>query len=179
VSMLSGRPLSSKGLMLTALFSAIYVSYGYVSSITIGGVTHGVDTSFVRSALFPLLVAYTLQFGYSTLMGAVSGIIFTFVILGPFPIYLLPSVLLYGLTYDLYMRTVGYSTNAKKAKHILAASAVSSIVMSLVALAILTLMGILPTSGLVFIWVFGVLRDVAMGFAGGIVGVEAIKYTVH
>lgn len=161
------------------LFSTIYVAYGYVSSITVGGITHGVDTFFVRSTLFVLLAALTMKFGLSTLMGAISGIIFTLTLPSPFPIYLLPAVFLYGLTYDLYMYLLGFSTCATKTKHVIVATILSSAVMSLVALMVLTWVGFLPPQGLVFIWSFGVLRDVAVGLAGSLLGLRILKYVVH
>jgi len=165
--------------MLTALFSTVYVAYGYVSSVTVGGITHGVDTFFVRSALFVLLAALTMKFGPSALMGVISGAVFTLVIPTPFPIYLLPAVFLYGLTYDLYMYLLGFSTHITKIKHVILATILSSAVMSLVALTVLTWVGFLPTKGLVFIWSFGVLRDIAVGIVGSILGLRILKYVTH
>ncbi len=165
--------------MLTALFSAIYVIYGYASSVTVGMVTHGVDTFFIRSALFVLLTAFTAKFGPSTLMGTIAGILFALVVPAPFPIYLFPSTLMYGLTYDLYMHLIGYSTHVMRAKHVMLASAFSSAIMSLVALSILTWVGFLPVKGLAFIWFFGVSRDVGLGLAGGLLGFKAMKYVSH
>lgn len=165
--------------MLTALFSAIYVAYSYVSSATIGGVTHGIDTNFVRSTLFVLLTALAMKFGPSTLMGFISGAVFTLAIPAPFPIYLLPAVFLYGLTYDLYMRLLGFSTHVTKAKHVIMATIFSSAVMSIVALTALTWVGVLPTAGLVYVWSFGLLGDIAMGLIGSVLGLRIVKYVIH
>lgn len=165
--------------MLTALFSTIYVVYSYISSVTVGGVTHGVDTFFIRSAIFVLLAASTMKFGPSTLMGAISGAIFTLVIPTPFPIYLFPAVLLYGLTYDLYMHLLGFSANATKTKHVIPATILSSAVMSLTVLSVLTGVGFLQVEGLVFIWTFGVLRDIAVGLMGCFLGLKMVRYVIH
>jgi len=173
------RGLSTRDLALTALFSTIYVVYSYISSVTVGGVTHGVDTFFIRSAIFVLLAASTMKFGPSTLMGAISGAIFTLVIPTPFPIYLFPAVLLYGLTYDLYMHPLGFSTNATKSKHVIVATIWSSAVMSLTALSVLTLVGFLPVKGLVFIWTFGLLRDITVGIVGSFLGLKIMKYAIQ
>lgn len=165
--------------MLIALFSAIYVAYSYVSSATVGGVTHGLDTNLVRSALFVLLTALAMKFGASTLMGIICGAVFALAIPAPFPIYLLPAVFLYGLTYDLYMRVLGFSTHATKAKHVIMATIFSSAVMSIVALTALTWVGVLPTEGLVYIWSFGLLGDIVMGLIGSILGLRIAKYVIH
>lgn len=165
--------------MLTALFSTIYVVYGYASSVTVGAVTHGIDTFFIRSALFVLLTAITGTFGYSTLMGAISGAIFTFVIPTPFSFYLLPSVFFYGLTYDLYMRLLGFSTKVSATKHVVIGTMLSSAAMSLAALSILTLVGFLPLQALAFIWAFGMLRDILVGLAGSLLGLKIVKYMMH
>jgi len=165
--------------MLTALFSTIYVVYGYASSVTVGAVTHGVDTFFIRSALFVLLVTTIQKFGYSTLMGAISGAVFTFVIPTPFSFYLFPAVFLYGLTYDLYMRLLGFSTCVSVTRHVVIGTILSSAAMSMAALSILTLVGFLPVEALAFIWFFGVLRDIVIGLVGSLLGLKIVKYTTH
>jgi len=165
--------------MLTALFSTIYMVYGYISSVTVGGVTHGVDTFFIRSAIFVLLSASTMKFGPSTLMGGISGAIFTLVIPTPFPVYLFPAVFLYGLTYDLYMRLLGFSANVTKTKHVTFATILSSAIMSFTALSVLTWVGFLPRQGLVFIWTFGVLRDIAVGLVGAFLGLKILRYVIY
>lgn len=176
VSSEGGRGFSSRVLMLTALFSAVYVAYSYLSSVVIGEAAHGLDTNLVRSALFVLLAALTMKFGASTLMGAVCGVIFLLVIPAPFPVYLFVSVLLYGLTYDLYMRLAGFSNSVTKTKHVITATVISSILMSIVALAILTGVGVLPPEGLIYIWIFGVLGDVVVGVIGSVIGLRILKY---
>jgi hypothetical protein len=170
------KRLSTTDLTLTALFSAAYVAYSEISSLTIGGVTHGVDTFVIRSVVFVVLAASTMKFGPSTLMGAISGAIFTFIVPTPVPIYLFPALLLYGLTYDLYMRLTGFSTSATKTKHVAIATILSSAMMSLTALTILTWTGFLPVNGFIFIWTFGVLRDVAVGLVGGLLGLEIWRH---
>jgi len=165
--------------MLTALFSTIYVVYGYVSSVTVGAVTHGVDTFFIRSALFVMIAAITLKFGCSTLMGAISGTVFVFVIPTPFSFYLFPAVFSYGSTYDLYMHLLGFSTHASATRHVVIGTAVSSVAMSVVALSILTWVGFLPIQALAFIWFLGIFRDLAVGLAGSLLGLKIVKYTMH
>jgi len=165
--------------MLTALFSTIYVVYGYASSVTVGAVTHGVDTFFIRSALFVLIAAATLKFGYSTLMGAISGAVFSFVIPTPFSFYLFPAVFLYGLTYDIYMRLLGFSTHVSATRHVVMGTMLSSAAMSLAALSTLTWVGFLPAQALAFIWSFGVLRDIAVGLAGSLLGLKIVRYVMQ
>lgn len=172
-----GRGFSSRNLMLTALFSAIYVAYAYVSSVLGGGVTHALDSDLVRSALFVLLAGLTMKFGLSIIMGAVSGAIFSLIIPAPFGfVYLFPSVFLYGLTYDLYMRLAGFPTHATKNKHVITATIISSVLMSIVALALLTWLAVIPPEGLIYAWIFGILGDIVVGLIGSVIGLRILKY---
>jgi hypothetical protein len=165
--------------MLTMSLSTIYVVYGYASSVTVGPVTHGVDTFFIRSVLFALVAAITLKFGYSTLMGAISGAIFAFIIPTQFSFYLFPAVLSYGLTYDLYMRLLGFSTCVSSTRHVVVGTTLSSAAMSTVALSVLTLVGFLPVQALAFIWAFGLLRDIVVGLVGSLLGLKIERYMMH
>lgn len=169
---------STKDLMLTTSFSAIYVVYGYVSSVTVGGITHGVDVIFVGSALFVLLGAFTARFGAPTLMGAIAGALFAFAVPAPFSFSLIPACIMYGLTYDIYMQLTGYPTNVTKKPHVIIASTLSSAMMSLTVFSVLTLMGFFQVnvSALVFIWLAGILEGTIAGLAGGFLGLRIARY---
>ncbi len=77
------------------------------------------------------------------------------------------------------MYLLGSATYIAKTKHVILATILSSAVMSLVALIILTGVGFLPIKGLVFIWSFGVLRDIAVGLAGSLLGLRILKYVIN
>lgn len=119
-----------------------------------------------------------MKLGPSTLMGIISGTVFALTLLPPTSIYVFPAVFLYEIVYDLYMYLLG-STNIAKTKYVILATILSSAVMSLVALIILTGVGFLPIKGLVFIWSFGVLRDIAVGLAGSLLGLRILKYVIN
>ena len=163
---------SSRDLALTASLSAVYVSYTLISSYAVGYFTHGVDAFFVRSLLFVVLAALTTKTGRASLMGFISGIALELTVPAPIHFYIFPSVLSYGLTYDAHMSSRGFTHHVLKLKSVLIATALSSLVMSIVALSIFTTLGFFPKESIPYIWTFGILRDIALGVIGGFIGVK-------
>jgi len=166
------KRFSSRDLTLTALLSAAYVSYSLVSSYTVGQFTHGVDTFVVRSLLFVVLTALTMKAGSSSLMGFISGTTLELTVPTPIHFYVFFGVLSYGLAYDTYMSSRGFIHHVLNVKSVLVATTLSSAIMSIVALSIFTIVGFFPAESIPYVWTFGVLRDVALGVIGGLIGVR-------
>lgn len=159
-----------------ALFSAIYVVYGLLSSYTVGLVTHGADTHFVRSAAMVVLAAYVGKFTGPTLMGLVSGLLFGFLIPAPFGLLYLPlSVFLYGFLYDVYMRQAGYPGSASNSRHVVIGTVIGSIAMSIVALAVLSLVQVFRPEVLLFAWAGELIGGVALGIGGSVLGIRIVR----
>ncbi len=170
---------SSKDLALIASLSAVYTGYSLVSSYAVGQFTHGVDTLLVRSLLFVVLPALTLKAGSASLMGLVSGITIELVIPAPIRFYIFFGALAYGLVYDAYMKLRGFRRHVMKTDSVLMATTLSSLAMSVAALSIFTIVGFFPVGILPLIWTFGILRDIAMGIIGGVIGIKVTRRIVR
>ena len=175
-----GVHLSSKTreVVLVAMLSAIYVAYALVSGFAFGYITHGVDNFLVRSLLFVILIAMSNRLGLPSMMGATSGLVLEFFTPSPIHFYILPSVAAYGISFDLFVniRRKGYEFNRRR---IILATALSSAIMSIVALAVFTIVGFFPPAILPIIWTFGILRDVVIGLVGGLIGLTIVQNMPH
>ncbi|UCB60011.1 MAG: hypothetical protein JSW72_07845 [Candidatus Bathyarchaeota archaeon] len=162
---------SAKETALIASMSSVYAGYSFLSSNTIGGLTHGVDTFFLRSLLFVVLSFTGVRAGSASLMGLVSGTIIEFTTPSPIHFYIFPSVVSYGVTYDIFtwkrrsMRLPGSAT-------VLLATLLSSTIMAVIALAVFTLAGFFPPEILPIMWFFGIMRDALVGVAGAFAGIK-------
>lgn len=170
---------SSQDLALIASLSAAYTGYSLISSYAVGQLTHGVDTFPVRSLLFVVLTALTVKAGSASLMGFLSGITLELVTPAPIRFYILFGVLAYGLVYDAYMNLRGFRHHVLKTDSVLIATTLSSLAMSVVALSIFTLAGFFPVGILPLIWTLGILRDIAMGIIGSVIGIKITRRIVR
>jgi hypothetical protein len=168
--------LTSRDITVVALFSAVYVVYGVISSYGVGHLTHGIDTHLTRSLTVTVLAAYIGKFTAPTLMGVVSGLLLGFLIPAPFGlIYLPPSVFAYCLVYDVYMRQVGYPRSAANTRHILVATVIASVLMSIIALALLSVLQVFRPEVLLFAWIGELVGGTVLGIGGSLVAVRIVR----
>jgi len=59
----------------SAVFSAVYLAYAYLSSMLLGQILHGIDIHFLRALLLVILAARLRGAGGPTTMGFISGIL--------------------------------------------------------------------------------------------------------
>ncbi len=171
--------LTSKDIVVVALLSATYVAYGLLSSYTVGIVTHGTDTHFVRSATVVVLAAYIRKFTGPTLMGVVSGLLFGFLIPAAGNpaglLYLPPSVFAYAFLYDVYMRQAGYPGSPTRGRHVIIGTIIGSIAMSVIALTVLTLVQVFTPEVILFAWVGELIGGIALGIGGSLLGIRIVR----
>jgi hypothetical protein len=113
------------------VFSAAYLAYGFVSSITFGPQFHGLDVHLARAFFMAVLAARLRVPGGPSLMGLISGLL----LLGipaPSAPFLLPASVLAGLSYDLWMRGGAYAQNVSRMGRIIGGSALGGVAESAV-----------------------------------------------
>ncbi len=164
---------------LTAILAAAYVAYALLSSYLVGSITHGIDNFIIRSLLFVVLVGLTTGFGYSTMMGGISGLVLEFTVPSPVRFYLLPSLLAYGLIFDIVMNMVKSQSATSFTIRVIVGTFFASMTMSVVALAVFTIVGFFPPQIIPIIWTFGVIRDVVLGILGAIIGLLLVRQLKH
>ncbi len=170
---------NTQGIALTAILAAVYVTYALLSSYLVGNITHGIDNFIIRSLLFVVLVGLTKGFGYSTMMGGISGLVLEFTVPSPVRFYLLPSLLAYGVIFDIAMNIVKSPESASFTIRVIMGTFFASMVMSVVALSVFTLVGFFPQQIIPIIWTFGVIRDVVLGILGAVFGLLLIRQLKH
>lgn len=173
------RGIGSRGLALTALLAAVYVAYALVSSYLIGYLTHGMDNFIVRSLLFVILAGLTTGFGYSTMMGGISGAVLEFTIPTPVRFYLFPSLLAYGFIFDVIINVQRSANGTPRHTRLILGTILASIAMSGVALGVFTFIGFFPPQLIPFIWGLGIGRDVVLGIIGTVIGLAILQQVMH
>ncbi|MDO8125096.1 MAG: hypothetical protein Q6364_12045 [Candidatus Hermodarchaeota archaeon] len=170
---------NTQSIALTAILAAVYVAYAFLSSYLVGSITHGIDNFIIRSLLFVVLAGLTTGFGYSTMMGGISGLILEFTVPSPVRFYLLPSLLAYGLIFDIAMNIVKSPESGSFTIRAIMGTFFASMTMSVVALAVFTLVGFFPQQIILIIWTFGVIRDVVLGILGAVIGLLMVRQLKH
>ncbi|MFX0078528.1 MAG: hypothetical protein ACFE8O_04755 [Candidatus Hermodarchaeota archaeon] len=170
---------NTQGIALTAILAAVYVAYALLSSYLVGSITHGIDNFIIRSLLFVILVGLTTGFGYSTMMGGISGLVLEFTVPSPVRFYLFPSLLAYGLILDIVMNSIKSQDTSSFVVRVMVGTFFASMTMSVVALTVFTLVGFFPPQLIPIIWTFGVIRDVVLGILGAIIGLLLIRQLKH
>ena len=175
-SMVQSRSLS---IALTAVLSAVYVSYALVSSYLIGNVAHGVDNFIVRSLVFVVLGVVTRRFGYCIMMGGVTGLLLELTVPAPIRFYIVLSLLAYGVVFDVVLTFHRDPERGPNALRLLLGTVLASVAMSSTALAVFTLVGFFPPLLLPIIWGLEIAVDVTMGIIGAVIGIVLIRRIQH
>lgn len=169
----------SWGLALTALLSAVYAAYALLSSYVLGSITHGIDNFILRSLVFVILGGLTVGFGYSTMMGGITGILLEFTVPTPIPLYLFPSLLAYGLIFDIVLNLYRNSETNPSMVRMMLGTVLASFSMSVVALTVFTLVGFFPPESIPVIWTLEITIDVALGVIGAFFGLVLLRQLKH
>lgn len=167
---------TNRDIALVAGFAALYLGYGYVSSLTLRTATRSLDLFFLIAVLFTILASITRRAWSSTLLGTVTGILF----LGqafsgaPFSPHIPLSLVANGIVFDSYVRFTGSETSRYERNHLIVAAALGNFVMALVGLGVLQAVGILGSSSSVIYWVaiyatFS-LANIVVGALGALLG---------
>jgi len=170
----------SRAVAVIGLFSAIYIFGGGLLGIVVGPFLRGYPAHFLRGWLMSAVAAYSKRMWSASLMGLISGLVFLVFVPAPAP-YLPLATFAAGLAYDLSLRAGNsYGVAALSPRRIVFSTSVSSVGESVVALAILTYVGVIPSQQplLTILWVVAIVANVALACVGSLITIWAIKRNI-
>jgi hypothetical protein len=168
---------TSRYVALVAALTALFIVYGYVSSIEFRPVTRSLDLFFLLPAFFAILVSLTGKKWGGTILGTIIGLIFlgTPSAAGNFSPHITASVIVNGIVFDLYLQRSGESLLDPSRRHLVVAGTLGNFVMAPTGLLILQAVGG-PSSAV--IWAIALIGDTLAGALGAFFGtivVERVK----
>jgi hypothetical protein len=169
--------LTSRYVALVAALTALFIVYGYVSSIEFRPVTRSLDLFFLLPAFFAILVSLTGKKWGGTILGTIIGLVFlgTPSAAGNFSPHITASVIVNGLVFDLYLQRSGGSLLDPSRRHLVTAGTLGNFAMAPTGLLVLQAVGG-PSSAVV--WVIALIGDTLAGALGAFFGtivVERVK----
>ena len=168
---------TSRYVALVAALTALFIVYGYVSSIEFRPVTRSLDLFFLLPAFFAILVSLTGKKWGGTILGTIIGLIFlgTPSAAGNFSPHITASVIVNGLVFDLYLQRSGGSLLDPSRRHLVIAGTLGNFVMAPTGLLVLQAVGG-PSPPVV--WAIALIGDTLAGALGAFFGtivVERVK----
>jgi hypothetical protein len=168
---------TSRYIALVAVLTALFIVYGYVSSIEFRPVTRSLDLFFLLPAFFAILMSLTGKKWGGTILGTIIGLIFlgTPSAAGNFSPHITASVIVNGLVFDLYMQRSGGSLLDPSRRHLVIAGTLGNLAMAPTGLLVLQAVGG-PSSAVV--WAIALIGDTLAGALGAFFGtivVERVK----
>lgn len=170
-SQLGPTSTTSRYVALVAALTALYILYGYVSSVEFRTATRSLDLFFLLPAFFAILVSLTGRKWSATLLGTINGLVF----LGtpaPFPLHITVSLIANGLVFDLYLQRSSRSLLDLTRNNLIIAGTLGNLAMAPVGLLVLQAAG-LPSS--VVTWAIALVGDVIVGAAGAFFGTLIVE----
>ncbi len=161
--------LRSRDLALVSGFTAILVSYGYVSSTLFRTVTRSTDLFFLIPTLFVIITLTEQRIGMASLVGTIAGIVYLAIPGAPLPIHIGAASISNGVAFDIYLRASGGITPNSR-RRIVAAGALGNAVMAIVVLALFQVTGFLTLSP--SLAGGAIILDTAVGAAGALFGLN-------
>ncbi len=157
----------SRDLILVSGFAAIYIGYGYVSSVFFRQFTRSADLFFLISAFFAIIAVIVRKSGATTLFGVITGLIF-FGTPAPAAQHIAASLTANGLVFDIYVKATNSLISLSRT-HIFVAAALGNLAMAIVGLLALQASGLelLP-----IVWAIAVISDPIVGVAGAFFGLR-------
>ena len=168
---------TSRYVALVAVLTALFTSYGYISSIEFRFVTRSLDLFFLLPAFFAILVSLTGKKWGGTILATIIGLIFsgTPSAGSNFSPHITASVIVNGLVFDLYLQHFGDSLLDPSRRNLVIAGTLGNLAMAPAGLLVLQAVG---TASPAVIWVIALLGDTLVGAAGAFFGtivVERVK----
>lgn len=162
---------TSRYVALVAALTALYILYGYVSSVEFRTATRSLDLFFLLPAFFAILVSLTGRKWSATLLATINGLVF----LGtsaPVPVHIAASLITNGLVFDLYLQRSSKSLLDPSRKDLIIAGTLGNLAMAPVGLLILQAFGF-PSS--LVTWAIALIGDVAIGALGAAFGAVIVE----
>ncbi len=170
----------SRDFALVAVFAAIFISYGYVSSVNFRAFTLSLDLFFLIAAMFAILAMMVERSGAPLLLGTVTGLI----LLGspaPATQHIAASLIANGLVFDLALRATS-RIGAQGRTHIIIANSLGNFAMAAVGLLLIQVSGVsLPEDiwgirlAIVEIVSVKLVIDTVAGAVGGVFGLSVVR----
>ncbi|MEM2514993.1 MAG: hypothetical protein QXQ70_04045 [Candidatus Caldarchaeum sp.] len=166
--------LSTKNLSVIALSAAFYVLMSALFGLTLPA-ARGYPAHFFRGLVMSAVAAYSGRMWSVTSMSVVAGLVLLGVVPAPAP-YLFFSTTAAGLVYDLSLGKK-YADVCRKPRRILAGTLVSGLAEALVAMSILTYVGLFQAQlqMLAVIWVGAIAANLVLSAAGAQVTVLVLR----
>lgn len=166
---------SAKTVSVITLSTAFYIFLTSVTGLALP-VLRGYPAHIYRGITMSMAAAFARVRGTATIMGLVSGLVFSAIIPAPASGYLIVSNFVAGLTYDLFLGR-NYAVNARKPRRITLAIMLSGLFEGVSAMAILTYVGLFAVSpvALAFIWAGAIAANLVLSTAGAQVTVLILR----
>lgn len=162
---------SNRDIALIAAFAAIYIVWGFVSSLAFQSLTQSVDLFFLLAVLFAILAVVVQKPWSATVLGTIVGIVF----LGtpaPNVIHITVSLIANGLVFDGYLGIVRHRYDSTSTIHVVIAATLGNLVMAVVGFTAFQAIG---TSSPLPIWTFFVLTTTLAGTVGAAFGLTVAR----
>ncbi len=170
----------SRDLALVSGFAAIYIGYGYVSSVFFRQITLSVDLFFLLAAMFSILAVVVKKSGAALLLGTVTGLI----LLGspaPASQHIAASLIAGGLTFEMSLILLSRVLSSSRVRIVLA-GALGNFALAAVGLFTLQFFG-LPLSAEVWglklaletFVAITIIRDTLVGAVGAFFGLSVAE----
>lgn len=157
---------TNRDLTLIAAFAAVYIVWGFASSIALRAVTFSADLFFLIAVLFAVLAIIVPKPWSATILGAIVGLVF----LGtpaPNVVHITISLVANGLVFDVYLRMVKLRYDTVPRAHIIVAATLGNLVMAVIGLSAFQATG---TTFSVLAWSLFVLGTGLTGTLGAAFG---------
>jgi hypothetical protein len=166
---------TSRYVALIAVLTALFIAYGYVSSIELRAVTRSLDLFFLLPGFFAILVSLTGKKWSGTILGTIIGLIFlgTPSAAGNFSPHITASVIVNGLVFDLYIQRSSASLLDPSRRHLVIAGTLGNFAMAPTGLLVLQAYFGVPSSTV--IWAIALIGDTLAGAAGAFFGTIVIE----
>ncbi len=168
---------TTRHVAVIALLSALYSILGGASGLLVGPLLRGYPAHFFRGLTMSMTAAYSQRRWSTTLMGFISGLIFLVIVPAPAS-YLLASSLVAGLAYDAVIMVGGrYAESSRRRGRIVLGTVVSSVAEAVVALSILTYVGLLEVQAMVLamIWLGAAAANIVLSLGGASITVLLLR----
>lgn len=167
---------SSREVAILAFLVAVLAGYFVTSSYYLGRVIRGLDATLFSGVVFVPLAALSKRRGVLSVAGLVAGLIIEFAARPALPaaLYILPSVLGYAVVFDLYFSFVGFE-NVSNWRQVMIGALLGSTAMSLLALSVLTLAGVIPSRLFAATWATYLIAEIVLGVAGARIGLLIVR----
>ena len=168
---------TTRHIAVIALLSALYSILGAASGLLVGPLLRGYPAHLFRGLTMSMTAAYSQRKWSTTLMGFISGIIFLVIVPAPAP-YLLAASLAAGLAYDAVIMVGGrYAESSRRRGRIVLGTVVSSVAEAVVALSILTYVGLFEVQAMVLtmIWLGAAAANIVLSLGGASITILLLR----